>query len=305
MASSNTTEVYMPPIDKLSTIDNVSGSDQVPLYDASNGQARKASMAQVLAYFTSNFASPEFDVTISSPIAGFNQQLAASTKSIWLLLTPAGTLATGTVTLPPVADCFDGQEILVTSAEQITALTVAGNGATVNGAPTSIGGGGFIKFRYNLLLTSWYCVGGSNAFATFIDANGNDVLALSGVSSAVNYLDISNNATGSSPSIEAAGSDTDIGINITAKGVGGIAITGDTALISATTTTVSGVLDVGGTIIGPTTTVAELGSASVKNQRKFVTDSNAAFTAGIGAIVAAGGSNNVPVFSDGTNWRIG
>jgi hypothetical protein len=39
--------------------------------------------------------------------------------------------------------------------------------------------------------------------------------------------------------------------------------------------------------------------------RATVTDSNAALTAGIGAIVAAGGANIVPVFSDGTNWRIG
>lgn len=46
--------------------------------------------------------------------------------------------------------------------------------------------------------------------------------------------------------------------------------------------------------------------ASTKGARHFVTDSNAAsFTAGIGAIVAAGGSTNVPVTCDGTNWRIG
>jgi len=39
--------------------------------------------------------------------------------------------------------------------------------------------------------------------------------------------------------------------------------------------------------------------------RSMVSDSNAATTAGIGAVVAAGGANVVPVFSDGTNWRIG
>lgn len=46
-------------------------------------------------------------------------------------------------------------------------------------------------------------------------------------------------------------------------------------------------------------------SAGNKGARFFVTDANAAMTAGIGTIVAAGGSNNVPVYSDGTNWRIG
>ena len=39
--------------------------------------------------------------------------------------------------------------------------------------------------------------------------------------------------------------------------------------------------------------------------RQFVTDSNATLAAGLGNIVAAGGGNNVPVYSDGTNWRIG
>lgn len=56
------------------------------------------------------------------------------------------------------------------------------------------------------------------------------------------------------------------------------------------------------------TTVGALGTcnAGAKAQRKFVTDSNAAsYTAGIGAVVAAGGTTNAPVVCDGTNWRIG
>lgn len=54
-------------------------------------------------------------------------------------------------------------------------------------------------------------------------------------------------------------------------------------------------------------TVATLSTcnAAAKGARSFVTDANATFTAGIGAVVAAGGANNVPVTCDGTNWRIG
>jgi hypothetical protein len=53
--------------------------------------------------------------------------------------------------------------------------------------------------------------------------------------------------------------------------------------------------------------VASLPSAStaIAGMRMAVNNSNAALTAGIGAIVAGGGSNVVPVFCDGTNWRIG
>lgn len=61
-------------------------------------------------------------------------------------------------------------------------------------------------------------------------------------------------------------------------------------------------------IQGGVTTVGALPAcaAGTKAARLFVTDSNAAsYTAGIGAIVAAGGATNVPVICDGTNWRIG
>jgi hypothetical protein len=46
-------------------------------------------------------------------------------------------------------------------------------------------------------------------------------------------------------------------------------------------------------------------AAGLLGSRHTVNDANAAFTAGIGAVVAAGGANVVPVFCDGTNWRIG
>ncbi|TXH51061.1 MAG: hypothetical protein E6Q97_19160 [Desulfurellales bacterium] len=47
-------------------------------------------------------------------------------------------------------------------------------------------------------------------------------------------------------------------------------------------------------------------NASTEGARYGVSDSNAAsYTAGIGAIVAGGGATRVPVYCDGTNWRIG
>lgn len=57
----------------------------------------------------------------------------------------------------------------------------------------------------------------------------------------------------------------------------------------------------------PTCTVAELPAAAKVGAgiRGFVTDSNAALAAGYGNVVANGGANKVPVYSDGTDWRIG
>lgn len=52
--------------------------------------------------------------------------------------------------------------------------------------------------------------------------------------------------------------------------------------------------------------VSQLPSASGnQSARAMVTDSTVAASGNFGAVVAGGGSNAVPVYSDGTNWRIG
>lgn len=59
-----------------------------------------------------------------------------------------------------------------------------------------------------------------------------------------------------------------------------------------------------GSLKQPVKTVATLPNAATEGvgARSFVSDANATTFA---SIVAGGGSNNVPVYSDGTNWRIG
>ena len=52
------------------------------------------------------------------------------------------------------------------------------------------------------------------------DANGNELLILDTVTSAVNELTLANAATGTSPTFTASGGDTNIGINLTTKGTG-------------------------------------------------------------------------------------
>lgn len=66
---------------------------------------------------------------------------------------------------------------------------------------------------------------GDHKFSTVEDANGNETLQLAGVESAVNNIKITSSATGNSPIIEAVGDDTNIGITLTAKGTGAVAMT--------------------------------------------------------------------------------
>jgi hypothetical protein len=53
--------------------------------------------------------------------------------------------------------------------------------------------------------------------------------------------------------------------------------------------------------VGTLSAAATAGAGS----RAFVTDSNVVAAGNFGNVVAGGGANGVPVYSDGTNWRIG
>jgi len=65
--------------------------------------------------------------------------------------------------------------------------------------------------------------------------------------------------------------------------------------------------DVDGEIRTRSKTVANLTAAATAGAgaRAFVSDSTVAASGNFGATVTGGGSNSVPVYSDGTNWRIG
>jgi hypothetical protein len=58
------------------------------------------------------------------------------------------------------------------------------------------------------------------------DTNGNEEIIFTATGSAVNELTIANAATGNNPNITASGSDTNIGINLTPKGIGEITFNG-------------------------------------------------------------------------------
>jgi hypothetical protein len=92
-----------------------------------------------------------------SPVAGFAITIGVGVRT--LLLTPAGVLATGTITLP--AGAVDCQEVTITSSAEITALTVSPNaGQSVNAPPTTLvprttGPYGY-SFIYDLAATTWF-----------------------------------------------------------------------------------------------------------------------------------------------------
>lgn len=154
----------MTTINQLSAADAVTGADQVPIYQAANGDARKASISLFAAYIQSLLtpASGEETQYFAPGATGFSVLVAPSTVggSVYLLMTPAAGYAAGTIVLPALAESEDGQEVLVTSRQAVTTLTVSGNGAVaVNGAPTTLAANAFFRLRYDGVTQSWYRVG--------------------------------------------------------------------------------------------------------------------------------------------------
>jgi len=219
----------MTTINQLSTVSSLSAGDKLVVWSDANADSRKASLSVLLDFIEANFASPEFTTLINAPTnSGFNYLMGAQTTNVWLILNPTGPFAAGTITLPATADCYDGQSIIVSSSQAITALTVAGNGSTMVGAPTTLGVGGFFQLRFNKLQSTWYCQSQNftSTFANIVltaginDANSNELLKVVATGAAVNELTLTNAATGGSPSLSATGNDTDISINLIPKGAG-------------------------------------------------------------------------------------
>lgn len=95
----------------------------------------------------------------NAPLTGATVAVLPTTGT--LLLDPAGTIATLTVTLPTAAQLIDGQEFAISSSQTVTALTLTpGAGTTVSNAPTAItisttATYGY-RFKYRLANTKWY-----------------------------------------------------------------------------------------------------------------------------------------------------
>jgi hypothetical protein len=102
-----------------------------------------------------------FNITVPTPVS--NDQ--------WILLQPAGTLATGTITLPLNTGVPDGTTVLITTTQEITSLTIALNGATaVYGAVTSLAAGAATTIRFYQPTNSWYQINSDVVYAAGIQA---------------------------------------------------------------------------------------------------------------------------------------
>lgn len=157
----------MPYINQLPLLSQVSAGDQFVLFTPSNGDTRRLPVSSLLTYFQQNFASPTLAVNLYVPSTGFNITVPTPVaEQQWMLLQPAGTLATGTITLPLNTGVPDGTTVLITTTQEITSLTLGLNGATaIYGGVTSLAAGTATELRFYQATNSWYQINAETVYA--------------------------------------------------------------------------------------------------------------------------------------------
>ena len=111
-----------------------------------------------LASFTAGIADASF--SSQTPTTGFAITVANGVST--LQLTPAGTLASGTITMP--SSPGNGQWLLVTSTAAVTACTFTpASGQTLLGAPTTLPAFVEMAFQYQASGTRWICQSGNDS----------------------------------------------------------------------------------------------------------------------------------------------
>ena len=160
----------MPTINQLPVLSTISSGDQLPVYSPNNGDARRTSIGSLLTFFQQSFASPTLAVNLYVPGSGFNITVPTPVSNDqWMLLQPAGTLATGTITLPLNTGVPDGTTVLITTTQEITSLTIALNGATaIFGGVTSLAAGAATAIRFYQPTNSWYQIVANTVYAAGI-----------------------------------------------------------------------------------------------------------------------------------------
>ena len=150
----------MSTINRLSSVDVLQPGDQIPVWDSSNGDTRKASMSTLLAFVESYFADPDYSTRIVAPAVNyFTVDIGATGDSIWMIVNPTLNFTNGAITLPPATSAVNDQQITVVFTSSVSTFVITSSGATVLGAPTQINGYDSFSVRYNSAQQTWYNIG--------------------------------------------------------------------------------------------------------------------------------------------------
>lgn len=153
-------------INQLNAVDTLAAGDNIAVGSSSYGDDRRAALTTLLSWIQTNLtivdalAFANYLTQYAAPSAtGQNIQVTDADDNIHLIITPVAGYAAMTITLPTSTNVIDKQELLVNCTQNVTTLTIDGNGASVVGEPTAITANDFFRLKYDLPGTTWYRVG--------------------------------------------------------------------------------------------------------------------------------------------------
>ena len=153
----------MSRINELTAVDSLNGGDNIPVFDTSNGDTRRASVTTLQEYMQDNleFDLPDnFTTQYEQPGGfGFSVTLTGS-DNIFLILQGSSAEDLGFNWFLD-GNVVDKQEVLVSTVDIINAgLAFAITAPTTVGWPAGpLAAGDFYKMRYDAQTATWYRVG--------------------------------------------------------------------------------------------------------------------------------------------------
>ena len=172
-------------------------------------------MAQATDFTIANQSFPSFRTDLNSVLSAINTMNSGTSRpssavagTMWLDTTSASS---------PTIKFFDGTDDISFATIDYSANTVNFLDSTVVadlvGDTSPQLGGNLDTNSFNIQFDDAHGIN---------DDSDNEQLVFQKTSSAVNYLEITNQATGSNPSLSANGSDTNVGLEFSTKGTGAI-----------------------------------------------------------------------------------
>ena len=172
-------------------------------------------MAQATDFTIANQSFPNFRTDLNTVFAAINSSnsgtsrpSSATTGTFWLDTTNSGSNLL-------VLKFFDGSDDITFATFNTSSNTVdvSDSASDLVGDTTPQLGGNLDTNSFNIQFDDAHGIN---------DDSDNEQLVFQKTSSAVNYLEITNQATGSNPSLSANGSDTNVGLEFSTKGTGAI-----------------------------------------------------------------------------------
>ena len=255
------------------------------------------------------FTDPTADRQIVFPNASGNVLLDSSTNTL-----TNKTLTSPVLTTPQINDTSADHQYVVAVSElaadrTITLPLLTGDDEVTFNAHT--------QTLTNKSLTTPTInapkISGLSGGGVLQDSSGNEVLELTKTASAVNHVNITNNATNNNPKVSAKGTDTNIDIEIEGQGTGGILLNSPEILKQET---LSGGSNEAISIVLPYTEITKgtAGTYSIADgvvgQVKYVSVSGAGTATitpanfGAGTTIALQQHETATLIFDGTNWQV-